>query len=89
MIGGALLSSIRSHVPFVYANLYILMSFEWDENKNRANRAKHGIDFAFASIAFDDPLALTIQDRDTDGEQRYQLIGASLPGLSWWHMRSA
>src|SRR5271167_2848979 len=50
--------------------------FEWDENKDRANRAKHGIDFVFASMAFDDPLALTIQDRDTDGEQRYQLIGA-------------
>jgi uncharacterized DUF497 family protein len=52
------------------------MLFEWDENKNRANRAKHGIDFDLAIIAFDDPLALTTQDRDIDGEQRYQLIGA-------------
>jgi len=50
--------------------------FEWDENKNRANRARHGIDFDFAMVAFDDPLALTTQDRDIDGEQRYQLIGA-------------
>ena len=52
------------------------MLFERDENKNRANRAKHGIDFDLAIMAFDDPLALTTQDRDIDGEQRYQLIGA-------------
>ena len=50
--------------------------FDWDENKNRINRAKHGIDFAFARLAFDDPFAITIQDRDIDGEQRYQLLGA-------------
>jgi len=30
------------------------MRFEWDEGKNRVNRAKHGIDFNFASLAFDD-----------------------------------
>ena len=47
-----------------------------DENKNRANRAKHGIDFDFAREAFDDPFAITTQDRDVDGEQRHQLIGA-------------
>lgn len=48
------------------------MRFDWD---NRINRAKHGIDFALA-LGFDDPFAITIQDRDIDGEQRYQLIGA-------------
>jgi uncharacterized DUF497 family protein len=52
------------------------MRFDWDERKNRINRAKHGIDFAFARLAFDDPFAITIQDRDVDGEQRYLLIGA-------------
>jgi uncharacterized DUF497 family protein len=52
------------------------MPFEWDENKNRVNRAKHGIDFDLARLAFDDPLAITTQDRDVDGEQRYHLIGA-------------
>jgi uncharacterized protein len=52
------------------------MRFEWDEKKNKANRAKHGIDFDFASMAFNDPFALMTQDRDIDGEQRYQLIGA-------------
>ena len=51
------------------------MLFEWEENKNRANRAKHGIDFELAREAFDDPFAISIQDRDVAGEQRHQLIG--------------
>lgn len=37
---------------------------------------KHGIDFEFVSMAFDDPFALMTQDCDVEGEQRYQLIGA-------------
>jgi uncharacterized DUF497 family protein len=56
--------------------MYIQVRFDWDEDKNRINRAKHGIDFGFASLAFADPFAITRQDRDVDGEQRYQLIGA-------------
>ncbi len=52
------------------------MRFEWDEAKNRANRLKHGIDFEFARLAFEDPFAIISQDRDTDAEQRYQLIAA-------------
>lgn len=47
------------------------MIFEWDENKNRSNRLKHGIDFASAATVFDDPL---MQSRiDEDG--RWQSIG--------------
>jgi uncharacterized DUF497 family protein len=38
------------------------MGFEWDEKKSRANLAKHGIDFHTASLAFDDPYALTMRD---------------------------
>ena len=52
------------------------MLFEWDDRKNRANRIKHGIDFDFARLAFDDPFAITTQDRDIDGQQRCQLLGA-------------
>ncbi|MBV5339205.1 MAG: BrnT family toxin, partial [Deltaproteobacteria bacterium] len=32
------------------------MIFEWDENKNRVNKVKHGIDFESAITVFDDPL---------------------------------
>ena len=28
------------------------MNFEWDEEKNQANRRKHGLDFADASLVF-------------------------------------
>jgi len=54
---------------------------EWDEDKNRANIAKHGIDFAVAASVFDDPLSLTIPDRVTDGERRYRTVSAVLSGV--------
>ncbi len=55
--------------------MYTRVRFEWDEEKNRRNRAKHGMDFEFARLAFADPFAVARQDRDVDGEQRWQLIG--------------
>lgn len=63
-------------VAVVYTEVYIQALFDWDESKNRINPARHGIDFALARLASDDPFAVTMQDRDVDGEQRYQLIGA-------------
>jgi len=49
------------------------MIFEWDENKNRVNKVKHGIDFESAITVFEDPL---LQSRvDEDG--RWQTIGYS------------
>jgi uncharacterized protein len=63
--------------------LYIQMAVrcEWDENKNRANIAKHGVSFADAVAVFADPLALTILDRVTDGEKRYRTVGAAANGV--------
>jgi len=54
---------------------------EWDENKNRANIAKHGVDFESVVPVFDDPLSMTISDRVVDGEDRYRTIGAALNGV--------
>lgn len=54
---------------------------EWDENKNRANIAKHGVSFAEVVPIFADPLALTILDRVTDGEKRYRTVGAAVNGV--------
>ncbi len=51
------------------------MRFEWDETKNRINQQKHGLDFETASLVFDDPNALSVQDRFENGEERYQTIG--------------
>lgn len=63
--------------------MYIQMAVrvEWDENKNRTNIAKHGIDFAAVVPVFDDPLSLTISDRMVNGEQRYRTIGSALNGV--------
>lgn len=51
------------------------MYFEWDEAKNRLNLAKHGIGFENAKLVFDDPHALSYQDREVDGEERWQTMG--------------
>jgi uncharacterized DUF497 family protein len=50
--------------------------FEWDENKDRANRRKHGIDFETAARVFADPNAIMRHDGDIDAEQRWQTIGS-------------
>lgn len=52
------------------------MEFEWDENKNRANITKHGIDFEQAKAVFDDPDLLTyVDDRFEYGEAREISVG--------------
>lgn len=51
------------------------MEFAWDERKNRANKRKHRVRFETAILVFDDPYHLTRQDREVDGEQRWQTIG--------------
>jgi uncharacterized DUF497 family protein len=49
--------------------------FAWDEKKNRANRRKHRIGFETALLVFDDPNAIAVQDREIEGEQRWQTVG--------------
>ncbi len=51
------------------------LRFDWDETKDASNLLKHGIGFSAASMVFDDPLQLSVQDRDIDGEERWQTIG--------------
>ena len=51
------------------------MEYEWDPTKNRANVAKHGIDFADAVAAFEDDLALTRPDASSRGELRFVMLG--------------
>jgi hypothetical protein len=49
--------------------------FTWDERKNRANRRKHGVGFETAALVFGDPSVLFEQDREVEGEPRWQAIG--------------
>lgn len=51
------------------------MRFEWDDNKSRVNRKKHGVSFEIAAEAFADPFCLTIPDRTVQGEDRFWTIG--------------
>jgi uncharacterized protein len=51
------------------------MIFEWNEDKNRINKAKHGVDFETASHVFDDPLLASRVQVIVDGEERWQSIG--------------
>jgi len=54
------------------------MRFTWDENKNRSNRAKHGIDFEDAKLVFSDEWALIQRDREVNDEQRWRTLGLAL-----------
>jgi hypothetical protein len=49
--------------------------FEWDEHKAESNYRNHGIRFEEAARVFDDPLAISRQDRIENGEERWQTIG--------------
>ena len=51
------------------------MEFEWDEQKNSINIAKHGIDFKDALHVFEDDQYITREDHGSYGEQRFQVIG--------------
>jgi uncharacterized DUF497 family protein len=52
-----------------------MVRYEWDENKNRSNFAKHGISFETAILIFEDPKIISEVERIIDGEERWQSIG--------------
>lgn len=52
------------------------MQFEWDDEKNKTNIRKHGIDFDTAALVFADENRLEIFDEiHSDSEDRYITIG--------------
>jgi uncharacterized DUF497 family protein len=53
----------------------------WDDNKNRENRVKHGLDFADAATALRDPLAVIHEDHEHSiNEARYIVTGTTGDG---------
>jgi len=54
---------------------FMELYFEWDEAKNQKNQKKHDVSFETASLVFEDPLRISILDRHTNGEERWQTIG--------------
>jgi uncharacterized DUF497 family protein len=54
------------------------LSFEWDEEKAKANLKKHGVGLDEATTVFTDPFSITIHDPEHSAdEQRYIDIGSS------------
>ena len=56
------------------------MNVEWDPDKARRNREKHGVAFADAELALYDPNGLTREDERVEGEERYVTIGLDALG---------
>ena len=55
-----------------------MLSFEWDENKNTINKAKHKVSFEEAQTVFYDDDALLITDPEHSAqEERFILLGLS------------
>ena len=55
------------------------MEVRWDARKAASNYRKHGVSFADAATALDDPQALTIEDRRF-AEQRFVTVGVDAFG---------
>lgn len=52
------------------------IKFEWDENKNNINKAKHGIDFEEAKTVFYDDDAILFDDPEYSiEEERFLILG--------------
>lgn len=55
-----------------------MISFEWDDEKNKANINKHGVSFEEArSVFYDDNAIEFFDDPHSDNEDRFILLGFS------------
>ena len=56
------------------------MDVVWDPEKARSNLKKHGVRFSDAEMVLFDPNALTREDTQAEGEQRFVTVGADSVG---------
>ncbi|MBP9804699.1 MAG: BrnT family toxin [Candidatus Accumulibacter sp.] len=56
------------------------MDIEFVPAKARSNLAKHKVSFAHAEQVLRDPMAVTIEDPDAEGEQRVVTLGMDALG---------
>lgn len=58
-----------------------MRAFEWDENKAKANLAKHGVTFEESETVFRDTLArVRFDPSHSEAEERRVIVGASSNG---------
>ena len=56
----------------------MLTGFEWDKAKATSNARKHRVTFEEAVTAFDDPMAITLDDPEhSEHERRFVTVGCS------------
>lgn len=58
----------------------MVVDIEFDPVKAMANLHKHKVSFAHAEQALRDPMALTVEDPDSEGEQRFVTLGMDALG---------
>jgi uncharacterized DUF497 family protein len=58
----------------------VLMGIEFDPEKASSNLRKHRVSFAHAEQALRDDMAVTIEDPDSVGEQRFITLGMDALG---------
>jgi uncharacterized DUF497 family protein len=56
------------------------MEITFDPNKATINYRRHGVRFSEAESVLFDPMALTREDRDAEGEQRFISLGVDAVG---------
>jgi uncharacterized protein len=56
------------------------MQIEWDPRKAEANLREHGVAFSEAATVLSDDYALSREDPDSVGEQRFVSLGMSATG---------
>ena len=56
------------------------MEIAWNRKKAEANLREHGVSFAEAATVLTDEYALTREDQDSIGEQRFVSLGMSVTG---------
>lgn len=51
------------------------MKFEYDKNKSKTNKSKHGIDFEEAKELWKDPYAFELPSIQSEDEKRFLVLG--------------
>lgn len=52
----------------------------WDPAKAKSNFQKHKVRFSDVEIVLSDPMALTVEDHDIEGEKRFVTVGSDSIG---------
>ena len=63
-----------------FVHTFGMMEVEWDPKKADANLREHGVSFAEAATVLVDEYALSREDQDSIGEQRFVSLGMSGTG---------